>query len=77
MRIRANTFNANGKKPKEDLDIAEWLTSENDRVVDVYAIGFQEIVPLQVQKVLKVQDVERDARMWDCLLYTSPSPRDS
>ena len=65
MRIRANTFNANGKKPKEDLDIAEWLTSENDRVVDVYAIGFQEIVPLQVQKVLKVQDVERDARMWD------------
>ena len=50
MRIRANTLNANGKKPKEDLDIAEWLTSENDRVVDVYAIGFQEIVPLQVQK---------------------------
>ena len=33
----------------------------DDAVVDVYAVGFQEIVPLQVQKVLKVQDVERDA----------------
>jgi len=38
---------------------------DDDAVVDVYAVGFQEIVPLQVQKVLKVQDVERDARMWD------------
>ena len=67
-RIRANTFNANGKKPNEKLDIRDWLMNDDgddDAVVDVYAVGFQEIVPLQVQKVLKVQDVERDARMWD------------
>jgi hypothetical protein len=68
VRIRANTFNANGKKPNEKLDIRDWLMNDkgdDDAVVDVYAVGFQEIVPLQVQKVLKVQDVERDARMWD------------
>ncbi|CAL6410326.1 unnamed protein product [Bathycoccus prasinos] len=67
-RIRANTFNANGKKPNEKLDVRDWLMNDDgddDAVVDVYAVGFQEIVPLQVQKVLKVQDVERDARMWD------------
>ena len=68
VRVRTNTFNANGKKPKADLDITSWLMEDGGdgaAVVDVYAVGFQEIVPLQVQKVLKVQDVERDARMWD------------
>ena len=68
VRVRTNTFNANGKKPKAELDITSWLMEDSGdgaAVVDVYAVGFQEIVPLQVQKVLKVQDVERDARMWD------------
>ena len=64
VRVRTNTFNANGKKPKAELDITSWLMEDGGdgaAVVDVYAVGFQEIVPLQVQKVLKVQDVERDA----------------
>ena len=55
------------EETNEKLDIRDWLMNDDgdDAVVDVYAVGFQEIVPLQVQKVLKVQDVERDARMWD------------
>ena len=63
VRNLANTFNANGKKPNEKLDIRDWLMNDDgdDAVVDVYAVGFQEIVPLQVQKVLKVQDVEQGA----------------
>ena len=69
-RIRVCTFNANGKKPEKDLDLFnKWLRDSDDsndeEGVDVYVVGFQEIVPLQVQKVLKVQDVEREAKIWE------------
>ena len=62
-RIRANTFNANGKKPNEKLDIRDWLMNDDgdDAVVEL-AVGFQEIVPLGAESI---ESARRGARRMD------------
>lgn len=53
LRIYCGTFNVNGKPPDESL--APWLCL-NDKHIDIYAIGFQELVDLTTVNLLKQND---------------------
>lgn len=65
MRIFCGTFNVNGKTPDEDL--RPWLFI-NEKHVDVYAIGLQEVVDLNTTSYLLQSDwAEREQRWIDSI----------
>ena len=60
-RVFCGTFNVNGKSPTEDLK--PWLFINQKQIVDIYAIGFQEIVDLNTTSFILQKDwLEREAR---------------
>ena len=60
LRIFCGTFNVNGKSPDETL--TPWLCADN--AVDVYAIGFQELVDLTTTSLLLKTDWNEKEKSW-------------
>ena len=59
LRVFAGTWNANGKAPGTSVELETWICRggvKRGEPADVVVIGFQEIVPLNVGKVLAVED---------------------
>lgn len=54
IQIYCGTYNVNGKQPDEGL--APWLCL-NDKQIDIYAIGFQELVDLTTANLLLKNDL--------------------
>ncbi|CAL4952011.1 unnamed protein product [Urochloa decumbens] len=70
LRVCVGTWNAGGKAPPEDLDIAEWLGTGGDgggEPADIYVLGFQEVVPLNAGNVFGAEDV-RPAAAWESVI---------
>ncbi|KAI5076220.1 hypothetical protein GOP47_0008285 [Adiantum capillus-veneris] len=65
LRIAVGTWNVAGRIPPKNLDLSDWL--ETNGPVDIYVIGFQEIVPLNVGNVCGVDDVQ-PAMIWQGLI---------
>eukprot|EP00249_Psilotum_nudum_P021395 c28091_g1_i2 orf=478-2079(+) len=54
LRLFVGTWNVAGKVPPEDIELEDWLDMKAP--ADIYVIGFQEIVPLNVGNVLGNED---------------------
>ncbi|CAO2174868.1 unnamed protein product [Urochloa humidicola] len=68
LRVCVGTWNAGGKAPPEDLDIAEWLGTGGDgEPADIYVLGFQEVVPLNAGNVFGAED-GRPAAAWESVI---------
>ncbi|XP_002980034.2 type I inositol polyphosphate 5-phosphatase 8 isoform X1 [Selaginella moellendorffii] len=64
-RIHVGSWNVAGKSPNPDLDLRKWL--DVDQPVDMYVIGFQEVVPLNAGNVLVAADNSPVAK-WESLI---------
>ncbi|KAJ8479604.1 hypothetical protein OPV22_023331 [Ensete ventricosum] len=76
LRVCVGTWNVGGQHPPEDLDIVEWLDTEEP--ADIYALGIQEIVPLNAGNIFGAEDSGPVAK-WEHLIrsdhqkmFTSP-----
>ncbi|XP_023005884.1 type I inositol polyphosphate 5-phosphatase 8-like [Cucurbita maxima] len=65
LRMLVGTWNVGGKPPKEGLDMRDWLNSPTP--IDIYVLGFQEIVPLNAGNVLGAED-SGPAAQWLALI---------
>ncbi|XP_021737879.1 type IV inositol polyphosphate 5-phosphatase 6-like [Chenopodium quinoa] len=67
LRVFVGTWNVGGKSPVGSLaaDLDEWLNLKNS--VDIYVLGFQEVVPLKTMTVIGLEDYT-DARKWNLLI---------
>ncbi|CAM0874414.1 unnamed protein product [Alopecurus aequalis] len=65
LRVFAATWNVAGKTPDMELNLNDFLPS-NDHS-DIYVLGFQEVVPLNAGNVLVIEDNEPAAR-WLALI---------
>ena len=67
IRVFCGTFNVNGKHPDEDL--RSWLFV-NEKNIDLYAIGLQEVVDLNTTSFLLQTDwAEREKNWINCIDY--------
>ena len=73
IRIFCGTFNVNGKSPDESL--RPWLcasisssSSGSDRPIDLFAIGFQELVDLNASNAIFQADANERELLWINLL---------
>ncbi|KAJ8754429.1 hypothetical protein K2173_002880 [Erythroxylum novogranatense] len=64
-RVTVGTWNVAGRLPQEDLNIDDWLCS--DEPADMYIIGFQEVVPLNAGNVLGAES-SRPIPKWEALI---------
>uniref|UniRef100_A0A6N2K5H0 Inositol polyphosphate-related phosphatase domain-containing protein n=1 Tax=Salix viminalis TaxID=40686 RepID=A0A6N2K5H0_SALVM len=62
VRVTIGTWNVAGRLPYEDLDIDDWLCTEEP--ADIYIIGFQEVVPLNAGNVLGAES-SRPITKWE------------
>ncbi|KAI4311596.1 hypothetical protein MLD38_036480 [Melastoma candidum] len=62
VRVTVATWNVAGRAPLEDIDIDDWLST--DQPADMYVIGFQEVVPLNAWNVLGAED-SRPIPKWE------------
>ncbi|KAI4369954.1 hypothetical protein MLD38_018345 [Melastoma candidum] len=62
VRVTVATWNVAGRAPLEDIDIDDWLST--DQPADMYVIGFQEVVPLNAGNVLGSED-NRPIPKWE------------
>ncbi|XP_039014210.1 type I inositol polyphosphate 5-phosphatase 4-like isoform X1 [Hibiscus syriacus] len=67
FRIFVGTWNVAGRSPVGSLavDLEEWLKPQD--AVDIYVIGFQEIVPLKTRTVIGAEDPKK-ATNWNLLI---------
>ncbi|XP_040985910.1 type I inositol polyphosphate 5-phosphatase 2-like isoform X3 [Juglans microcarpa x Juglans regia] len=72
VRVTIGTWNVAGKLPNEDLEIDDWLCTEEP--ADIYIIGakinlslFQEVVPLNAGNVLGAED-SRPIQKWEAII---------
>ncbi|KAK4747404.1 hypothetical protein SAY87_013990 [Trapa incisa] len=65
VRVAIGTWNVAGRPPSENLEIDEWLCTEEP--ADMYIIGFQEIVPLNAGNVLGAED-SRPIPKWEAII---------
>ncbi|KAG0465168.1 hypothetical protein HPP92_019332 [Vanilla planifolia] len=56
IRMFVGTWNVGGRAPYSDLNLREWLDGPSATTADVYVLGFQEVVPLNVGNVLGAED---------------------
>ncbi|OAY23646.1 type IV inositol polyphosphate 5-phosphatase 3 isoform X2 [Manihot esculenta] len=54
LRICVGTWNVGGKLPPDDLDIDDWI--DTDEPADIYVFGLQEIVPLNAGNIFGAED---------------------
>ncbi|XP_048494319.1 type IV inositol polyphosphate 5-phosphatase 6 [Beta vulgaris subsp. vulgaris] len=73
--VFVGTWNVGGKSPVGTLaaDLDEWLNIKNS--VDIYVLGFQEIVPLNTMTVIGMEDYT-DARKWNLLIGKTLNNKD-
>uniref|UniRef100_A0A1D1Y9G1 Type I inositol 1,4,5-trisphosphate 5-phosphatase CVP2 n=1 Tax=Anthurium amnicola TaxID=1678845 RepID=A0A1D1Y9G1_9ARAE len=64
-RIFVSTWNVGGKSPPSHLNLEGWL--QTSPPVDIYVLGFQEIVPLNAGNVLGSED-NGPAKKWVALI---------
>ncbi|XP_078438936.1 type I inositol polyphosphate 5-phosphatase 1-like [Wolffia australiana] len=62
IRICVGTWNVGGIFPPDNIDINEWLFQE--RPADIYVLGFQEVVPLNLGNILGFSD-DRSVKGWE------------
>ncbi|XP_043720152.1 type I inositol polyphosphate 5-phosphatase 1-like isoform X1 [Telopea speciosissima] len=62
LRICVGTWNVGGKLPPDDLDVSDWL--KTDEPADMYVIGLQEIVPLNAGNIFGAED-NRPVPKWE------------
>ncbi|XP_020114521.1 type I inositol polyphosphate 5-phosphatase 2 [Ananas comosus] len=65
VRVMIGTWNVAGRVPFEDLELDEWLCSNEP--VDMYILGFQEVVPLNAGNVLGAED-NRPIPKWEDII---------
>lgn len=65
LRIYVGTWNVGGRFPPSDLDIEEWLATEEP--AEIYVIGFQEIVPLNAGNIFGAED-NRPVAVWEHII---------
>ncbi|GAB4827787.1 hypothetical protein Ancab_034673 [Ancistrocladus abbreviatus] len=67
LRLFVGTWNVAGRPPACSLaaDLDEWLNLKSE--VDIYVLGFQEIVPLNTRTVIGVED-QTEATKWNLLI---------
>ncbi|XP_062073712.1 type I inositol polyphosphate 5-phosphatase 2 [Humulus lupulus] len=65
VRVTIGTWNVAGIAPSGDLDIDDWLSTEEPS--DIYIIGFQEIVPLNAGNVLGAED-NKPIPKWEAII---------
>uniref|UniRef100_A0A2P2LEE5 Inositol polyphosphate-related phosphatase domain-containing protein n=1 Tax=Rhizophora mucronata TaxID=61149 RepID=A0A2P2LEE5_RHIMU len=65
VRVTIGTWNVAGRQPYEDLEIDDWLCTEEP--ADMYIIGFQEVVPLNAGNVLGAES-SRPIRQWETII---------
>ena len=49
--LQAATYNVNGRRPPDTLDLSPWLGLSR-HTADIVAVSFQEIVPLNAQNIM-------------------------
>ncbi|XP_050214629.1 type IV inositol polyphosphate 5-phosphatase 3 isoform X2 [Mercurialis annua] len=54
LRICVGTWNVGGKLPPDDLDIDDWI--DTNEPADIYVFGLQEIVPLNAGNIFGAED---------------------
>ncbi|CAJ1943149.1 unnamed protein product [Sphenostylis stenocarpa] len=64
-RVTIGTWNVAGRLPCKDLDIEDWLCTNEP--ADIYIIGFQEVVPLNAGNVLGAED-NTPIRKWEAII---------
>ncbi|AQK87989.1 Putative inositol polyphosphate phosphatase (Synaptogenin-like) family protein [Zea mays] len=67
LRVCAGTWNVGGICPPNDLDIEEWLDID-DEPADIYVLGFQEIIPLEVGYMIGTEDT-RPVAVWEHIIH--------
>ncbi|XP_020575627.1 type I inositol polyphosphate 5-phosphatase 5-like [Phalaenopsis equestris] len=67
-RLFVGTWNVGGKTPHIGLNLVDFLQVEED--IDIYVLGFQEIVPLNAGNVLVIEDNE-PATKWLALIASA------
>lgn len=65
VRVMIGTWNVAGQVPPEELELDEWLCTREP--ADMYIIGYQEVVPLNVGNVLGAED-SRPIRKWESII---------
>ncbi|KAL2322924.1 hypothetical protein Fmac_027303 [Flemingia macrophylla] len=65
VRVTIGTWNVAGRLPCKDLDIEDWLCTNEP--ADIYIIGFQEVVPLNAGNVLGAED-NTPIRKWEAII---------
>lgn len=65
LRVTVGTWNVAGKLPDDDLEIDEWLCTEEP--ANIYIIGFQEVVPLNAGNVLGAE-TRKPIRKWEIII---------
>ncbi|CAK7356192.1 unnamed protein product [Dovyalis caffra] len=65
VRVTIGTWNVAGRHPCEDLNIDDWLCTEEP--ADIYVIGFQEVVPLNAGNVLGAES-SRPIPKWEAII---------
>ncbi|KAI9399216.1 hypothetical protein POPTR_002G063500v4 [Populus trichocarpa] len=65
IRICVGTWNVGGKLPNDDLDIDDWI--DTDDPADIYVFGLQEIVPLNAGNIFGAED-SRPVPKWENII---------
>ncbi|XP_020217390.1 type I inositol polyphosphate 5-phosphatase 2 [Cajanus cajan] len=68
VRVTIGTWNVAGRHPCEDLEIDDWLCTEEP--ADIYILGFQEVVPLNAGNVLGAED-NTPIPKWEAIIRRS------
>ncbi|WVZ12806.1 hypothetical protein V8G54_017336 [Vigna mungo] len=68
VRVTIGTWNVAGRHPSEDLEIDDWLCTEDP--ADIYILGFQEVVPLNAGNVLGAED-NTPIQKWEAIIRRS------
>ncbi|KAB5568456.1 hypothetical protein DKX38_002249 [Salix brachista] len=65
IRICVGTWNVGGKLPHDDLDIDDWI--DTDDPADIYVFGLQEMVPLNAGNIFGAED-SRPVPKWENII---------
>lgn len=65
VRVTIGTWNVAGRLPNEDLEIDEWLSTQEP--ADMYILGLQEVVPLNAGNVLGAEN-RRPIPKWEAIM---------
>jgi hypothetical protein len=64
VRVYCGTFNVNGKLPDEDMRPWLCVPCEDQKPIDIYAIGFQELVDLNTMSLFQPAEANEREAHW-------------